>query len=157
MLVHSPENTRQEWSMITDPGILRPGDELQIVGIDYMATAAVLDSHNPCAELEPTPEQLLGLQKPFIDDHHHILVQFEGENVVMPLGLWGRAGDPDGLLFRHISRRFFDDQVHDARQRIFYNKLGSGLVGLYFMSDDERLSSTPQGRLYAHEGRRLII
>jgi hypothetical protein len=44
------DNEREPWSRITDTRIIRPRDELKLVGMGLVAIIGVLDAHDPSAE-----------------------------------------------------------------------------------------------------------
>lgn len=151
------DNERKPWSRITDTRIIRPRDELRLVGTGFIAILGVLDSHDPSAQSPPTLAELIGLQRSPLPDHHHVLVQIEGQSDVMPTGLYVGTGEPDRLLFPHISRRFLNDDEHGERLMRLHEGLRSGNHGLYFMSEQEQLSSTPAGQIYVNGQGGLLV
>jgi hypothetical protein len=158
MALSVSRNERAPWSKITNTEILRPGDELRLLGVGFMATLGVLDAHNPRAEQgRRTLGQLLGIARPQLPNHHHVLVQIKGSPEVLATGLWVGVGDPDELLFGHVSRRHFDDEAYGTRLTRLHTVLHSGNHGLYYVSDQERLSATPEGQTYVNPDGSLII
>jgi hypothetical protein len=142
-----PENTRQPWSEITNTEILRPKDELRVVGIGFTAMIGVLDSHDPSNGDTAIAMQALGLGDRVLPDHHHILFQFEGSDEIIPTGLFVGQGAATDLLFPHV-RYSIDDDAARMRLRRVAETVRDGALGIYFMSDNEQLSAMPQGQLH---------
>lgn len=140
-------NIREPWSRITDTRILRPGDELRLVGSVATAVVALLDSHDPSAA-DPSIAQILGLTSPSLPEHHHILMQLEGQTEVLSSGLYVATGEAEELVFRHITHLQAVDPTYGPRLRTMHRALGTSMHGLYFISDQEQLSATPEAQPY---------
>ncbi|HVU59885.1 MAG TPA: hypothetical protein VHC98_03555 [Candidatus Saccharimonadales bacterium] len=149
-----PNNERMPWSRITNTSILQKGDLLKLIGIAFQANIAVLDSHNPRGELlrhMPAILQEAGVASSYLPDHHHVLVQFEGDESVLSTGLYVGQGEPDQLLFPHITHIQANNAEYGRRLQMLDAALHSGNLGLYYMSDQEQISSSPAGMVYLDE------
>ena len=150
------QNQRVEWSRITDASILKRGDLLRLLGPTFQADIAVLDTHDPSADLKgvlPADEIEAGLARgDILPNHHHVLVKFPGSDDVVSTGMYVREGESDTLFFPHVTNRY---QAHDAQ----FNRrlaelqpfLGSRTLGLFFISDDEQISRLPKAQPYVDD------
>jgi hypothetical protein len=149
MSLITPENLREPWSRITDTGILHPRDELRLVGVGFTAIIGVLDSHDPSATTPFSWGELLGIESPPLSDHHHILVQVEGQPDILSAGLFVGVGEPEDLLMDHVTRQQSGDEDYCTRIVQLYELMTSDdNHGLYYISDQEPLSATPAGQVY---------
>jgi hypothetical protein len=165
-------NQRVEWSPITDTSILRTGDWLTLLGANYQIEVAVLDSHNPRAEavrqMEAQLPELLRAAGVIVNvdqvlegtlgDHHHVLVKFPGSERVLSTGLYVGQGSPNQLFFSHVTVRYQANDPEYLRQlEELESFLGSStLLGLFYRSDQEQISSTPAGQAYVRDDGGLI-
>lgn len=157
-----PENQRTPWSRITDTSILKKGDLLTLFGVECDIRIAVLDSHDPRSAAEERLQELMpdilqhaGVQSLPLPNHHHVLVQFKDASVVST-GLYVGKGSPDELFFAHITRLQIPDPEYNRRLRDADMILHSGNHGLYYVSDQEDISQTPQGTIYLDEHGGLL-
>ncbi|HSW99262.1 MAG TPA: hypothetical protein VLF71_05510 [Candidatus Saccharimonadales bacterium] len=149
------ENLREPWSPITDSRILRPRDELKLVGATgFVATVAILDSHNPLATLGPDFREN---GKAPLAEHHHMLMQVDGGEELWPAGMYVGEGPPEELIFLHRPQRLFNDAVHEQRLWRLDVLLALGNHGLYYASGNERLSATPLGRVHVNAQGGLLM
>jgi hypothetical protein len=152
MALSVPDNLREPWSRITDSRILRPRDELRLVGVGFVAIIGVLDSHDPSSHLrhmDPAFADLLNAVVPPLPEHHHILVQIEGQEDVTATGMRVGEGTAAELILGHVTRGQRSDPDYNQRVRLLRTMLQAGDDhGLYYASDQEQLSSTPRGQLY---------
>ena len=151
------DNVREPWSRITDTSILRPRDALKLIGRHCIVLIGVLDSHNPSAETPPTLGQVLGLQQPPLPNHHHILVQLQGATEVLSSGLYVGQGDPQDLIFAHItSAQKRDDEFRSRLGTMTDIMRSSDNCGLYYVSGHESLSALPEAQRYIDENGGLL-
>ena len=165
-------NEREEWSRITDTSILCPGDWLTLLGVNFQAEVAVLDSHDQRAEVlermrAQLPQVLLDagvsvgeddLPAHVLGPHHHVLVKFPGSDRVLSTGLFVGQGELSQLFFPHVTVRYQAQDAEYLRQlEELEGFLGSSAVmGLFYRSGQEQISSTPAGKAYIDEDGGLI-
>lgn len=115
----------------------------------FVAVIGVLDAHDPRAVLGLSVEQSLGSESPPPPGHHHILVQLEGRAEILSTGLLVGVGEPQDLLAAHTTYSQSQDEAYRTRLRQLHSiiELGSN-HGLYYVSDQEPLSATPEGQVY---------
>lgn len=155
-LINPEDNRREPWSRITDSRLLRPGDELRLVGPSLMARVAILDAHDPSARTSLTWGQVLGLEAPPLARHHHILLQVEGQPDVISTGMFVGTGEPEELIFPHRRLLIDDEPIVAERERLLEEVL-PGSHGLYYVSDREQVSATPGGQALVTLAGKLII
>jgi hypothetical protein len=150
-----PENTREPWSKVTRTELLRPHDELKIIGLGFIATVGVLDSHDPSIGDTADVLRAFGLGDRLIPDHHHVLLQFEGSDEVAQIGLLVGQGEVEDMIFPHV-RYNVDDDAAEQRLVQIADTVRAGTHGMYFMSGNEQLSATPQGQAFVQPDGTLL-
>jgi hypothetical protein len=84
-----------------------------------------------------------------------VLVRFRGseDDEVMSTGMYVGHGEPNELLFGHVTRRYqADDDAYTHRLDDIHGLLESvDNLGIYFISDHEDISTTPPGAAYVAE------
>lgn len=155
MPIYTPNNSRERNSRITDTRILRPGDLLQLYGRKFMAFIAVLDSHDPSADPLASLRPAFGMH-PALPNHHHVLVQQEDEEEVLSTGLYVGTGRAEDLLFGHVTPAQKADETYAPRLARLGGLMQAGIDGLFYVSDHEHLSATPQGQTYVDSNGDLL-
>ena len=152
MTIHTPDNSRERGSRITNTAILEPGDMLELWGTAFLARIAILDSHDPTVLI---PRELQTSST--LPNHHHTLMQLEDEEGVLSSGLYVRRGSASDLYFSHLTPAQQVNEAYREKLRRINTLVSRGLEGLFYLSDQEQLTATPQGRQYLDDEGKLRL